>query len=443
MAKKRKDKIKVIDIFAGCGGLTEGFEQTGLFETKACVEWDDYSCKTIVKRLRDKWSYKNAEDRVLCFDVRRTDELFNGWQNDNEYGSHRGLSSLLDEPIDVVIGGPPCQAYSVAGRIRDENGMEDDYRNDLFEDYLKIVDRIGPKVVLFENVPGILSASPGGISITDRIRKAFDKIGYLIPENIKRHAVVDASDYGVPQNRNRVILIGIRRKEFDDPAEILRIFYSDILAEYKSENKQTVSDAIFDLPKIYPVRAKKDRGANSHSVESGRINIPNHLPRFHNERDVSIFRELAKDITRKKKKYDSIKLLKRLYTEKTGKVSSIHKYFVLNPDEPSNTIVAHLYKDGLRHIHPDPDQARSITPREAARLQSFPDDFEFLGGMGAQYKMIGNAVPPFLAKVIGMSISVLIEKYIKDRYNQDDGGKIHGESIYSQAERAGVGSPQG
>jgi DNA (cytosine-5)-methyltransferase 1 len=137
----------------------------------------------------------------------------------------------------------------------------------------------------------------------------------------------------------------------------------------------------------------------------------NHVPRHHSDRDKQIFRELARDASKKKRKYDSIRAIKKLYTERTGKTSNVHKYHVIDPKGQSNTIVAHLYKDGLRHIHPDPSQARSITVREAARLQSFPDDFEFLGSMGDQYKMVGNAVPPKLASAIAKSILELISKY--------------------------------
>jgi DNA (cytosine-5)-methyltransferase 1 len=138
--------------------------------------------------------------------------------------------------------------------------------------------------------------------------------------------------------------------------------------------------------------------------------VMNHTPRFHNARDIAVFRLLADDIKSGKREYVSIERLKQLYTEVTGKKSNIHKYYVLRENEPSNTIPAHLYKDGMRHIHPDPLQARSITPREAARLQTFPDDFEFLGASMSQYKMIGNAVPVQFANVIAEALYKLIEK---------------------------------
>ena len=139
--------------------------------------------------------------------------------------------------------------------------------------------------------------------------------------------------------------------------------------------------------------------------------VMNHVPRFHSARDISVFRMLEEDIRSGRKEYVSIEKLKELYTKVTGKKSNIHKYYVLRNDEPSNTIPAHLYKDGMRHIHPDPEQARSITVREAARLQTFPDDFEFLGANMAQYKMIGNAVPVDFAKIVAEALYKLIEKY--------------------------------
>ena len=140
-------------------------------------------------------------------------------------------------------------------------------------------------------------------------------------------------------------------------------------------------------------------------------NIYNHSPRFHSVRDQGVFKLLGEDIESGRNKYTNINALKELYTKVTGKNSNIHKYYVLRWDEPSNTIPAHLYKDGMRHIHPDPNQARSITVREAARLQSFPDDFEFLGSNMAQHKMIGNAVPPLFAKQVAIGVKMLLDKY--------------------------------
>jgi DNA (cytosine-5)-methyltransferase 1 len=403
----KKNKLKTIDLFSGCGGLIEGFETSGLFSTIGMVEWDQPSLRTLVNRMKTKWGYENPEELALHFDMQRTRELLEGWA-DKKYGNHKGLKKLVKDGgsgVDVIVGGPPCQAYSIAGRIRDKNGMRDDYRNYLFETYLTVVKQFKPKAFVFENVLGLLSAKPNGIPIPDIIRTAFDQIGYTIVDDLNK-AVVDVSDYGVPQVRRRLVIVGLRKKGFKgDPQKILTDFYNKILPQFKTE-KRTVKDAIYDLPKMRVV----NKGKQSHEVVE-KTAILNHTPRYHSVRDIEIFKELALDITRKNKKYDSIDDLKRLYTEKTGKQSNIHKYYVLQPDRPSNTIVAHLHKDGLRHIHPDPQQARSITVREAARLQSFPDDFEFLGSMGDQYKMIGNAVPPKLAQSVALSLNQLLSKY--------------------------------
>jgi len=406
----KKNKLKTIDLFSGCGGLVEGFETSGLFSTIGIVEWDSPSLKTMVNRLKKKWNYQNTEELALHFDMQRTKELLNGWKSDSKYGSHKGLKALVKEQggkIDVIVGGPPCQAYSIAGRIRDKDGMKNDYRNYLFETYIAVVKEFKPKAFIFENVLGLLSAKPNGVSISDLIRKSFDTIGYTIINDLSS-AMIDVSDYGVPQYRKRLVIVGLRKSEFkDDPQKILEDFYKNILPQFKSK-KISVKDAIFDLPKMRIV----NKGKRSHEV-IGKNNITNHTPRYHSVRDVEIFKELALDLTREKRKYKTIDDLKKLYFEKTGKKSNIHKYYVLQPDKPSNTIVAHLHKDGLRHIHPDPKQGRSITVREAARLQSFPDDFEFLGSMGDQYKMIGNAVPPKLAESVALSLNQLLQKYEK------------------------------
>jgi DNA (cytosine-5)-methyltransferase 1 len=173
----------------------------------------------------------------------------------------------------------------------------------------------------------------------------------------------------------------------------------------KKQKKPTLSkDAFANLPKIFPNKKTSDL-KKSHIVSVNGSPIPaNHEPRFHSSRDIEIFKILADDIAKQKFEYTNTKSLINLYERTTGIKSKFHKYHVIRTDRPSNTIPAHLHKDGLRHIHPDPKQARSITVREAARLQTFDDDFTFLGSRGDQYKMIGNAVPPKFAKLIAETI---------------------------------------
>lgn len=408
------EKIKIIDLFAGCGGLSDGFEQTNLFETLACVEWEKEPCKTLTNRLKKKWNYENAHEIVFHFDIQRTQELINGWSNDPIYRTSQGLKPIIEKykGIDVVIGGPPCQAYSIAGRIRDENGMNDDYRNFLFESYLKVVDEFRPKAFVFENVPGLLSAKPGGVSIVKRITEAFAEIGFEITNDLRDNALLDCTKFGVPQARKRMVILGVNKSLIKATPQIaLYDFYKFIFPKYQSKKNTTVKDAINDLPKWLPLDEPIKIGTRKFSHKYEFCEITNHEPRMHSKRDVETFALLTKDIQTGQNKFATVESLKELYFELTGKRSNIHKYHVLKWNKPSNTIPAHLYKDGLRHIHPDPEQSRSITVREAARLQSFDDDFHFLGSLTDQYKMVGNAVPPKFAKAIALALNDFLNKY--------------------------------
>ena len=406
-------KYKFIDLFAGCGGLEDGFLQTGKYEDIAAVEWLKPQVNTLINRLKTKWEIADANERVMHFDIQREDELFDGWDN-LEFGQSKGLDYFVNKAggIDIIIGGPPCQAYSVAGRVRDENGMKDDYRNYLFEHYLNVVERYKPVLFVFENVPGILSATPSGVPITDLIRTGFENIDYEIIDDL-RISKVNAADYGVPQNRERMIIVGIRKDFCNNVQEKLCRFYKKILPRYKSDKKITVREAIGDLPACVPFYDEEHhKKRKSHSIPDTKYTW--HKPRYHNLRDMDTFRILAEDIESGKREYDS-KKISELYEEKVGSKSPIHRYHVLEPDIPSTTIIAHLYKDGNRFIHYDSKQSRSITVREAARLQSFDDDFDFVGSQGNAYQMIGNAVPPQLAKKVAFALTDLLEEIYKEQ----------------------------
>ena len=242
-------KYKFIDLFAGCGGLEDGFLQSEKYKAVASVEWLKPQVNTLIHRLEKKWNYQNAKNMVLHFDIQRENELFLGWNNDKIFSSSVGLDTLVNQNdgVDVIIGGPPCQAYSIAGRVRDENGMHNDYRNFLFEHYLNIVCRYRPKAFLFENVTGILSANPQGINIIQEIRNSFQRIGYILPSDIKKLAVINAVDYSVPQNRKRVIILGVREDLINHKKISVDQFYTNYLPQYKGKRKITVKEAISDL----------------------------------------------------------------------------------------------------------------------------------------------------------------------------------------------------
>ena len=404
--------LNTIDLFVGCGGLSEGFEQTRKYKMIGAVEWEPSPVKELRNHLKSRWGINDAEERVLQFDIQRTEELFSGWE-DEKYGTSKGLDALVgNQQLDVIIGGPPCQAYSVAGRIRDEHGMREDYRNYLFESYLKVVYHYKPKAFVFVNVPGILSAKPGdgSVKIIDLIQKAFDDAGYVVLSDMSK-AIIDMTEYGVPQNRKRIIVLGLSKEYYGDKAEtMVEEFYSVYLPKYKVEKRSTVRDAIGDLPKLKPLDEPITYLGRKLSHQLSNPLINGHRSRFHSKRDIELFKFLEEDIESGRKEYTNAESLKALYTKLTGKTSNVHKYYVLRWDEPSNLIPAHLFKDGLRHIHPDPEQARSITVREAARLQTFPDDYLFNCSQTDAFKMIGNAVPPLFAKKVADAIYCLIQE---------------------------------
>lgn len=280
--------------------------------------------------------------------------------------------------------------------------MQNDYRNYLFEGFVKIVNEFRPEVFVFENVPGILTAKPGGIAITRRIYDAFLKIGYNIPKpNELRKAVFEASNFNVPQIRKRVLIIGIKKKS----RYFLEDFYKCIQKK-QEKNKKTVEDAISFLPRILPLKKSiKIKGKNVSHISEG-VNVLQHTPRYNNSRDVKIFRlwvEHAMNYISHKEKID-------FYYKMTKKKTLYSKYRSLEWKKQAYTIVAHLEKDGLMFIHPDPEQARSITIREAALLMTFPIDYQFFGSNAYCYKMIGNAVPVNFAKLIGDAIYEVINK---------------------------------
>jgi DNA (cytosine-5)-methyltransferase 1 len=409
-------KFTCIDLFAGAGGLSEGFLQAGAFDFLAHVEWEKPMVDTLRNNLMKRWGYteEKAKQCVVRFDIQQTDELLHGnWSEDTirDYGkdnadiiTEKGLDGIINnQSVDIIIGGPPCQAYSLAGRAQDPNSMKDDYRNYLFESFVKVVDYYKPKMFIFENVPGMLSAAPGDRYVIERICEAFEQIGYEIrdPKNMKK-SIYSSADYQVPQDRNRVIVIGVIKNS----QYTVKQFYNS-LDQYKSnEPRKTVRDAISTMPKFKPLEVPYKKGNRNISHQLiGDVVIPHHKARYNNKRDLEVFRVWLTDSMNVAPNEEKLAFYKKV----TGKTTTHNKYRSLDWDKPSPTVVSHLYKDGLMFIHPDVEQLRSITIREAALLQSFPMDFEFLGSDAYCFKMIGNAVPVLFAKYIALSIINVLE----------------------------------
>lgn len=292
--------------------------------------------------------------------------------------------------VDLILGGPPCQAYSMAGRAR--KNMEGDPRNTLYKLYFQAIERYSPEMFVFENVPGLLTA--GGGSYLTEILSGFRERGYEL-----EYHILNAADYGVLQNRKRIILIGWRTDT------------KHVYPKLKpTEKKYFIADILEDLPSLEPGQ-KKDKYASAPTeyLQDTNLRTKNdiltwHVARTNLERDREIYR-LAAQLWKnghKRLKYTDIPVTLATHNNRT---SFLDRFKVVADDLPaSHTMVAHISKDGHYYIHPDAEQARSLSVREAARVQSFPDNFYFEGSRTAAFRQIGNAVPPLLAKTIAEAL---------------------------------------
>ena len=393
-----KKKYTFIDLFAGCGGLSEGFYRQG-FKALAHVEIDHWACETLRTRMKF-YGYKDYNREVIEHDITSDDIL------------ERIDNAVNGRTVDIIIGGPPCQAYSTAGRVRDGKRMASDPRNYLFESYVKILEYYSPKFFVFENVTGLLSAQVKNAPIFPKVLKALGNKYKVIgnPEVL----VHNTADYGVPQLRKRVIIIGVR-KDIDKSAEelyesIIKTHWNpETLSNEKKGKKRFVNvrQAIGDLPSVEPGQdaSTEDFDYPCNNEFLRRIGKPgihplmDHIARKHNDLD----RERFQVMIHNHWSFGQLRREMPQYEHEHARVFD-NSYVVQWWDLPSKTILAHIHKDGFQFIHPDEEQRRTFTVREAARIQSFPDDFEFKGSRGEKYKQIGNAVPPLFAEALAKPI---------------------------------------
>ena len=293
--------------------------------------------------------------------------------------------------------------------------MKGDKRNYLYKHYIEVLEKLNPKIFVFENVLGLLSSRPDGEYIFPIIVKEFKKRGYRVCEK-PEIIVLNSVHYGVPQIRKRVILIGVRDDMNVSPENVYDLIEKTHYAPGEEPvdglNKyRTVKDAISDLPSFLPGEGSEEVKFKS-TIKNDYVSIMradntdklyNHVSRNHNDLDRERYKLLSLNNWQLK---DLNKVRPDLvhYDPK----HFVNRYTVQDFDKPGRTVVAHLYKDGNLFIHPDSKQERTFTVREAARVQSFPDDFKFLGARTHQYKQVGNAVPPLMAYQIAKAIKKVL-----------------------------------
>ena len=406
--------LNLIDVFAGAGGLTEGFRHNDHFKFICHIEVDKAACSSLTLRniyyylrkinnLSPYFEYIQGkisrEDLFSCIPDSITQDVL------NEEISKDNLPSIFEfidkrlgnEDLDGIIGGPPCQAYSTIGRANNKAKKSTDKRIYLYKYYLDFLSRYNPKFFVFENVKGLLSFKDvSGKLLLPEIIQDFDVAGYKV-----NYKIVDASYFGVPQKRERLFLVGYRKDL------MLKKSFFDCLNEH-TEEAPTLKELFKDLPSIKAGEHSKEYYTDCSSefvekyIRSEDDILTQHVARPHNENDLKIYKVVLKA----KKNGTNLRYgdVPRELQTHSNKTSFLDRFKALDYDCVSHTVVAHISKDGHYYIHPDLKQNRSITVREAARIQGFPDDFYFENSRTAAFKQIGNAVPPILSQKIAMSI---------------------------------------
>lgn len=421
-------KLTYIDLFAGAGGLSEGFHEEG-FEAIAHVEMSAHACNTI--RTRTAYHYlKEKGDLEPYYQYIKAAETNSATAQEDFYNKipenllnktiNKAISEdtiqeifddidflLADREVDVIVGGPPCQAYSTVGRARDKNRMVGDKRNYLFKYYAEFLKRYAPKYFVFENVQGLLSAGKGQYYKEMQALFESEEVGYKIQKKL-----LHANDYGVLQNRKRIIIIGKRIKDLE-PGQSFDFPNLPVV----ENNWGVLNDLFSDLPVLNPgegvILSKYKKKATDYLKESKIRTIEpfllQHICRPHNPRDLEIYKIAINRWLDKGERLKYNEVPAELATH-ANKKSFLDRFKVVNHKGNSHTVVAHIAKDGHYYIYPSKKQIRSISIREAARLQSFPDNYYFEGGRSAAFRQIGNAVPPLMAKTIANTI----KKFLND-----------------------------
>ena len=377
----KRNGLTYADFFCGAGGLSWGFHRAG-YKMSLANDIQDCCVETITLNHPEI-----PEKHIVAGDI---NDVLDNIEQISRYKN-----------LDVVIGGPPCQGFSMANRQR----IIDDPRNHLYKSFVRAIDILLPRFFVMENVRGMLG-------VKSQIIQDFEKIGYKATAHI-----LNAKDFGIPQNRERVIFIG-NRLGIDNEKVFEKVFGAG-----KRQKASVLWDAICDLPylnaKKIPNRTEieDEESGYTFSAWSGdattayidwindkqpSVVLYNHKARYNNDRDIEIFGRLTPGDNSADPKIADIMPYKR--REKIFK----DKYFKLEPDKPCKTITAHMKYDCNMYIHPY--QARGLTPREAARIQSYPDSYFFRGSYTKTYMQVGNSVPPVLGEMIAKAIKAFLKE---------------------------------
>jgi len=385
--KNRTDKkYKFADLFAGAGGMSLGFERAG-YDLLVAIDSDSKACDTFLYNR----THITAENVI------------------NENIEDVNPKKYIGKGIKIVVAGPPCQEFSRARK----NGLGEKGRKELYTHILRFVEAIRPVFVVIENVPGMTSHL--NVEYARKVEDGLRNLGYAV-----RSEMINAKQYGIPQNRLRLFFIARRvyRNSWKAAERSVERVWKRIHME-KQDNLVSFMQGISGLPRLSPGEGadllRKDGRSGRYSDYARRVSdnsdiIFNHIARKHNPRDLEAYALMEEG----ENAIDLYKKRPDLMPYSTSHFPT--KFFKIRSDKPSPTIVAHLRRDANSFVHPRDN--RGITPREAARLQSFPDNYRFLGSFGRQFEQIGNAVPPLLAEVIGNAIM--------GEFGSINGGKNHG-----------------
>lgn len=413
----KNNRYKIIDLFSGAGGLTEGFRGKN-WEVISHVEKEAAASKTL--QLRDAYYYLKNNNKLYLYaqflnQEISEEELFSNVpkkiQNKtlNEAIGEDTIDSIFEKisldlnknKVSGVIGGPPCQAYSTIGRSVNSRIKETDGRIYLYRYYIEFLKKYKPEFFVFENVKGLLSFKDSDNELLfPKMQEEFRESGYELDFRL-----VNTAEYGIPQKRERIIIFGVPKKN----KALISEFFNQL--HQLKEPPVDLKTALEDLPKlkagqVIDVYSKQPNSyIQKHFRTNHRIPLTQNVSRPNKENDLNIY----KIVSKAKKNGQNVK-----YNELPNKLRThshqdkfLDRYKALDWNGQSHTVVAHIAKDGHHYIHPDINQNRSITVREAARIQGFPDDYYFENSRTAAFTQIGNAVPPILSQKISRAIEKL------------------------------------